>query len=446
LNNVLVLGAGMVAMPFVQYLLSQPDCKVKVASLSVGDAVRIIGNHQRGEAQVLDVTDTRALRTLISDAQTDLVANFVPPTYHTNVAKLCIEAGKPMVTTSYVSDSMRALDKEAREAGVLILGEIGLDPGIDHMSAMKVIHKIQGEGGKVVSFYSVCGAIPAPEASLNPFEYKFSWFPSGALGAAKRPAKYLQDGQEIDIPSDRLLEHYSLRYIEGLGYLENYPNMNCLPYVDTYGIPTTRTIYRGTLRYMGWCETLKRFIELGLLDEKERSDLGGFSYRQLLEELTGSSDSDELERNLASKFHIDKDSTVMKRLEWLGFLSDEPLPLQQGSVFDILLAQMLKKMSYGDTERDMVVLQDEFIVEYPGGRPSERITSTLIDYGVPGGDSAIARTVGIPAAIATNLILQKEIDLKGIHIPVDPAIYEPVLRELQRQGISVSEKRELLNS
>jgi len=136
----------------------------------------------------------------------------------------------------------------------------------------------------------------------------------------------------------------------------------------------------------------------------------------------------------------------MKRLEWLGFLSDEPLPLQQGSVFDILLAQMLKKMSYGDTERDMVVLQDEFIVEYPGGRPSERITSTLIDYGVPGGDSAIARTVGIPAAIATNLILQKEIDLKGIHIPVDPAIYEPVLRELQRQGISVSEKRELLNS
>jgi saccharopine dehydrogenase-like NADP-dependent oxidoreductase len=197
---------------------------------------------------------------------------------------------------------------------------------------------------------------------------------------------------------------------------------------------------------MGWCETLKRFIELGLLDEKERSDLGGFSYRQLLEELTGSSDSDELERNLASKFHIDKDSTVMKRLEWLGFLSDEPLSLQQGSVFDILLAQMLKKMSYGDTERDMVVLQDEFIVEYPGGRPSERITSTLIDYGVPGGDSAIARTVGIPAAIATNLILQKEIDLKGIHIPVDPAIYEPVLRELQRQGITVSEKRELLNS
>jgi len=446
LNNVLVLGAGMVVRPFVHYLLSQPDFQVKVASRTVSRAEELIGNHPRGEAQVLDVTDTRALRALISDAQTDLVASFVPPAHHENVAKLCIEAGKPMVTTSYVSDSMRALDKDAREAGVLILGEIGLDPGIDHMSAMKVIHKIQGEGGKVVSFYSVCGAIPAPEASLNPFEYKFSWFPSGALGAAKRPAKYLQDGQEIDIPSDRLLEHYSLRYIEGLGYLENYPNMNCLPYVDTYGIPTARTIYRGTLRYVGWCETLKRFIELGLLNEEERGDLGRFSYRELLWELTGSSNSDELERNLASKFHIDKDSTVMKRLEWLGFLSDEPLPLQQDSVFDVLLAQMLKKMSYGDTERDMVALQDEFIAEYPGGRASERITSTLIDYGIPGGDSAVARTVGIPAAIATKLVLQRKIDLRGVHIPVDPVIYEPVLRELEQEGIAVSENSEALKS
>lgn len=445
MNKVLVLGAGMVVRPFVHYLLSQPDCKVKVASRTVSRAEELIGNHPRGEAQMLDVNDTQALRALISDAQTDLVASFVPPAYHANVAKLCIEARKPMVMTSYVSDAMRALDKEAREAGVLILGEIGLDPGIDHMSAMKVIHKIQGEGGKVVSFYSVCGAIPAPEASLNPFGYKFSWHPGGALGAAKRPAKYLQDGQEIAIPSDKLLEHYSLRYIEDLGHFENYPNMDCLSYIDTYGIPTARTIYRGTLRYMGWCETLKRFIELGLLDEEERSDLGRFSYRELLWELTGSSNSDELERNLASKFHIDKDSTVMKRLEWLGFLSDEPLPLQQGSVFDVLLAQMLKKMSYGDTERDMVALQDEFIVEYPGGRASERITSTLIDYGIPGGDSAVARTVGIPAAIATKLVLQGRIDLKGVHIPVDPAIYEPVLKELAEHQITLREKTGVLN-
>ena len=445
MNNVLVLGAGMVVKPFVHYLLDQPDFQVKVASRTVGKAVRIIGNHPRGEAQVLDVSDTRALRALISDAQTDLVASFVPPAYHADVAKLCIEARKPMVTTSYVSDSTRALDKQAREAGVLILGEIGLDPGIDHMSAMKAIHKVQGEGGKVVSFYSVCGAIPAPEASLNPFGYKFSWFPRGALSAAKRPAKYLQDGQETTIPSHKLLDHYSLRYIEGLGYFENYPNMNCLPYIDTYGIPTTRTIYRGTLRYVGWCETLKRFIELGLLDEEERSDLGRFSYRELLEELTRSSDLNELKRNLELQFHIYKDSTVMKKIEWLGLLSDEPLPLWKGSVFDVVLTQMLRKMNYKDNERDMVVLQDEFIVEYPDERPSEKIVSTLIDYGIPGGDSAVARTVGIPAAIATKLILQARIDLKGVHIPVDLAIYEPVLKELAEHHITVREKTEVLN-
>ena len=445
MNNVLVLGAGMVVRPFVHYLLDQPDFQVKVASRTVGKAVRIIGNHPRGEAQVLDVSDTRALRALISDAQTDLVASFVPPAYHADVAKLCIEARKPMVTTSYVSDSTRALDKQAREAGVLILGEIGLDPGIDHMSAMKAIHKVQGEGGKVVSFYSVCGAIPAPEASLNPFGYKFSWFPRGALSAAKRPAKYLQDGQETTIPSHKLLDHYSLRYIEGLGYFENYPNMNCLPYIDTYGIPTTRTIYRGTLRYVGWCETLKRFIELGLLDEEERSDLGRFSYRELLEELTRSSDLNELKRNLELQFHIYKDSTVMKKIEWLGLLSDEPLPLWKGSVFDVVLTQMLRKMNYKDNERDMVVLQDEFIVEYPDERASEKIVSTLIDYGIPGGDSAVARTVGIPAAIATKLILQARIDLKGVHIPVDLAIYEPVLKELAEHHITVREKTEVLN-
>ena len=220
--------------------------------------------------------------------------------------------------------------------------------------------------------------------------------------------------------------------------------MNCLPYLRTYGISTAQTIYRGTLRYIGWCETLDKFKKLGLLDEEEQDYLEHFSYRQLLEQLTGSASQDELAQNLKSKFCIDKESSIMRRLEWLGLLSDTALPLQRGSIFGILLETMLRKMSYMENERDMVVLQDEFIVEYLDKQVNERITSTLVDYGVPGGDSAIARTVGLPSAIATKLILQGKIDLVGVRIPTDPMIYKPVLQELKQQGIILHEKREQL--
>ena len=439
MNNILVLGAGSVVGPFVHYLLDQPDCHVKVASLAFSENVeKLVAGHPRGEAQVLDATDAQSLRALISDAKTDLVADFLPPAYHASVGRLSIEAGIPMVSASFASDEMKALNTEAKDAGILILNEIGLDPGIDHMSAMRIIHKVQSEGGRIVGFSSVCGALPAPEASLNPLGYKFSWHPKGALGAAKRPARYLKEGQEVNIPSDKLFEQYSLQYIEGLGYFELYPNGNSLPYIHTYGIPEIRTMYRGTLRYMGWCETLKKFIELGLLDEKE-NDLRGLSYRRFLSRFMGSSSESELERNLALHFHIDKDSTMLKRLEWLGLLSDELLPLRQGSAFDVLLAQMMEKLKYEQGERDMVVLQDELVAQYPDQRPEEKITSTLTEYGIPGGDSAVARTVGLPAAIAAKLILQGEINLTGVHIPVSPTIYEPVLEELEQQGIIFNE-------
>lgn len=444
MRSVLVLGSGRVVNPFVRYLLDETDFGLIVASLDVDRAADIIAAHPRGSVKKLDVRDIHALKAVVSDPSVSLVASFLPPVYHVDVAKLCIANGKPMLSTSYASDGLKALSGEAKQKGILILAEVGLDPGIDHMSAMKTIHKVQDDGGKVISFRSACGAIPAPEASLNPFGYKFSWYPEGALGAAKRPAQYLEDGKEIAIPSDSLLEHYSLQYIEGLGYFENYPNMNCLPYLRTYGISTAQTIYRGTLRYIGWCETLDKFKKLGLLDEEEQDYLEHFSYRQLLEQLTGSASQDELAQNLKSKFCIDKESSIMRRLEWLGLLSDTALPLQRGSIFGILLETMLRKMSYMENERDMVVLQDEFIVEYLDKQVNERITSTLVDYGVPGGDSAIARTVGLPSAIATKLILQGKIDLVGVRIPTDPMIYKPVLQELKQQGIILHEKREQL--
>lgn len=440
MGSVLVLGAGRMAGPLVCYLLEQSGVQVKVASLLASDAEKVVGGHARGQAEALDVTDTRALRAVVSDTAVDVVVGFVPPACLADVAKTCIEAEKPLVTAAYADDELKALDEAAKTKGILILTEMGLDPGIDHMSAIRSIHKIQREGGKVVSFYSVCGAIPAMESSLNPFGYKFAWEPRGALNAAKRSARYLMEGQEVDVPTGRLFEHYTLKHVEGLGYFENYPNKDSLPYMEIFGIPTARTMYRGTLRYIGWGETLKKLIEIGMLDEKERNDLGQLSYRELLCELTGLSDDENLKENLAGHLRIDKDSAVMKRLEWFDLLSNSPLPLEEGSPFDVLLEKMLEKLGYEDGERDMIILQDEIVAEYPKRKQKERFTETLIAYGTPGGDTALAKTVGVPAGIATKLILQGRINLTGVHIPVAPAIYEPVLEELEKEGIVFAEK------
>jgi saccharopine dehydrogenase-like NADP-dependent oxidoreductase len=438
MKNILVLGAGHVARPLVRYLLEQPDFCVKLATRTVSKAEKIIEDHPRGEAESLNITNIERLRTLIE--QNDLVVSLLPPPHHPKIAELCVGLRKPMVTTSYVSKEMKQLDKRAKRASILLLNELGLDPGIDHMSAIRIIHKIQNKGGKITSFCSLCGALPAPEANTNPFGYKFSWAPRGLILDSKNPARYLKDGREVYIPGEELFENYSLRYIEGLGYFEAYPNRDSIPYIEKYGISGTKTMYRGTLRYIGWCETMKRMVDLGLLND-EKKNLEGLSYKEFFRGVINSR-SENIKEDLASYLHIDKYSTVMKRIEWLGILSDEPLPLKWGSELDIMAVRLLEKLKYEADERDMDVMQHEFIVEYKDRK--EKITSTLIDYGIPGGDTSIARTVGLPAAIGARLILEGKINLTGVQIPVSSVIYEPILNELEKQGITFREKNEIL--
>jgi saccharopine dehydrogenase (NADP+, L-glutamate forming) len=265
MKKVLVLGAGLVTRPPVRYLLDVPGLEVTVASRTVGKAQALIGGHPQGRAMALNVDDHAALEELIR--QTDLAVSMLPYVYHPLVASLCVKHGKHMVTTSYVKDAMRALDGPAQEAGVLLLNEVGVDPGLDHMSAMKVIHDVESKGGKIASFDSWCGGLPAPEASDNPLGYKFSWSPKGVLLAGKNPARFLKDGQLVEIPGEELFDHNWRVQIHGLGEYECYPNRDSLPYMDTYGIHPTGWMFRGTLRNVGWCATLKRIAELGWLDD-----------------------------------------------------------------------------------------------------------------------------------------------------------------------------------
>jgi saccharopine dehydrogenase-like NADP-dependent oxidoreductase len=440
MKKVLILGAGLVSRPHVRYLLNVPDFEVTVASRTVSKAEALVEGHPRGRALALDVDNEAALEALIQE--TDLAVSLLPYAYHPVVARLCVKHRKHMVTTSYVKDAMRALDGAAQAAGVILLNEIGVDPGIDHMSAMKVIHDVADRGGRVTSFDSWCGGLPAPEASDNPFGYKFSWSPKGVLLAGKNPARFLKDGQLVEVPGEELFDHFWTVQIQGLGDFECYPNRDSLPYMETYGISPKGWMFRGTLRNLGWCATMRRIAAMGYLEDTALSTRPA-TYRQLTAQLLGVSPQTDLVQHLSELWGLPRDAKPITDLAWLGLLSDEPLPAGKHTPIDILTARMEQKMAYKPGERDLLIMQHEFVAEFPDHR--EAITSTMIDYGIPHGDTSMSRTVGLPAAIAVRMVLHGEIRLAGVQTPVIPEIYGPVLGELAQLGIGLNEKVEVIH-
>ena len=442
MKKVLVLGAGMVAGAHVRYLLGLPDVQVTVASRTVRKAEEIVGGHPRGEARQVDLADEGALEGFIREC--DVAVSLLPFVYHPVVAALCVEHGKHMVTTSYVKEPMAALDAAAREAGVILLNEMGVDPGVDHMTAMRVVNKVRAQGGAVTSFRSWCGGLPAPEANTNPFGYKFSWSPRGVLLAGKNAALYREDGEEVFVDGEVLFDSRWTVPVAVEGTVidfEGYPNRDSLPYMR-HVRPDRRQ------------DDVPRHAPLrGLVRGHERSErtwpaaggrvggLEGMTYRQFMARLLGTAGAD-VKAEAAAVLGLSVDAPVIRDLEWLGFFGDEAVAVVRGAPVDVLTARMLEKMSYGPGERDMLVLQHQFLAEYPDRR--QHIVSTMIDFGIPGGDTSMSRTVGLPAAIGVKLILQGAITLTGVHVPVVPEIYEPVLDELEAMGIHFTETWETL--
>lgn len=437
MKKVLVLGAGLVSGPLVRHLLERGTYSVVVATRTVSKAITLIDGNPRGTAVALDVTNEARVEELVREA--DLVISLLPYTHHVMVAGHCLSYGKNMVTTSYISDAMRGLGDRASERGIIILNECGLDPGIDHMSAMRIIHDVERRGGEIRSFSSCCGALPAHVSNNNPFGYKFSWSPRGVVLAGKNAASYLKDGAVVEIPGPELFDNYEFKTVPGVGVFENYPNRNSLPYSKLYGIGEAHTVYRGTLRFPGWCETLKKIAELGLLDETDRDGIKDRSYYRLVREIVG--EEGTIHEAAARFLHIDPHCAIIKRLDWLGLFSHDLVSGSDRSLLDILATRMLDRMKMDDGDVDMCVLFHEFLAEFPDGT-REHLTSTLLVHGIPGGDTAISRTVALPAAIAAEMILEGKITVKGVHLPIIPEVYRPILDKLESFGISFKERAE----
>ena len=437
MQKILVLGAGMVAGPLVRYLLER-EFQLTVTSLVQEDAVKLIGDSDRGTPLTLDLGDRATLGRLIADH--DLVVSLVPFSFHPLVARLCLDHGRNMVTASYVSDEMEKLHEEARDKGLILLNEIGLDPGIDHMSAMRIIDDVHGRGGKIRHFRSFCGGLPAPEAADNPFGYKFSWAPRGVLLASRNGARYWRDNHVVEVAPERLFRDMRLLNVPDVGDFEAYPNRDSLMYREIYGLgDEVRSVFRGTLRYIGWCNSMYNYRKIGLLDLDER-DCRGMTYADYMRDLLDAGPDDDLRVAAAERMGLSPDCLPPWNLHWLGMFSSRPLGHDRISPLDALGEIMQEKLGYHPGERDMVVLRHEFKAWFPADDHHESLTSTLVDFGLRYGDSSMSRTVSLPAAIAARLILAGKVPQRGVLRPVHPEIYEPVLDELKTLGIDCHEE------
>jgi saccharopine dehydrogenase (NADP+, L-glutamate forming) len=434
MSKVLILGAGLVVKPMVEYLLEN-NLRLMIASPMKERADMMINKNPLGSSLHWSMDDPATLDKLVSES--DITVSFLPFRFHTEIAKVCLKHGKPLVTTSYVQPEMKQLDQAAKRSGVLLLNEIGLDPGIDHMSAMKVIDHIHKKGGKVDEFYSICGALPAPESADNPLKYKFSWSPKGVILASRNNALFLKNGTRVLIEPENLFRETFELNIKGAGLLDVYANRDSVSYIDIYGIPEVKTIYRGTFRYKGWCETLDLMKNLNMLDDTVK-DYSGKTYIDFIAECAGIG-KDDLEKNISKKHGYSQSSVPVKALKWLGFFEAEKMGYSETSPFEITSDLMIRKMSLSDDERDMVVLQHVFLASYPDGK-KEVIKSSMLDFGSPATNTSIARTVALPASIAVKLILEKKIELTGVCRPVIPQIYNPVLAELEKMNIKMKEE------
>lgn len=443
MKKVLVLGAGRSATALIDYLLDYAavdDYRVVVADAQLALARQKVGGRLRGEAVGLDASDAAARRALVEAC--DVVVSLLPPVLHGEVALDCLALSRHLITASYVSDALRALDADARARGLVFMNELGLDPGIDHMSAVQRIHHLHQQGGRITAFYSSTGGLVAPESDDNPWHYKFSWNPRNVVLAGQGTAQYLEQGRLRFIPYHRIFEQYRLIQVPGMGEWEVYANRDSLQYRAAYHLQEAETLFRGTIRHRGFCEGWNALVQLGLTDPQfVLPNSATMTYAELVEAFLGHyPHGGSLQERTAGLLRVTPDSPVMHQLEWLGIFAERPIGLKNASPALALEQLLLEKWAMQPNDRDMVIMQHIF--EYRLEGQPHRLTSTLVAKGSDSTHTAMARLVGWPAGIFARRLLQGMVVPVGVRIPTDPEVYEPVLAELETLGVRFWEEEE----
>ena len=442
MRKILILGAGRSASSLISYLQNKSESEnlhLTIADISLELAQRKTNNHKHSTAIALDIFDENQRKNAIEKA--DIVISMLPAHLHIEIAKDCIVYKKNMVTASYISDAMQDLDAAAKENNLIFMNEIGLDPGIDHMSAMKVIDEIRDKGGKMILFESFCGGLVAPESDNNLWNYKFTWAPRNVVLAGQGgAAKFIQEGTYKYIPYHKLFRRTEFMEVEGFGRFEGYANRDSLKYRSIYGLEDILTLYRGTLRRVGFSKAWNMFVQLGMTDDTYVMDGSeNMSYRQFTNSFLPYHPTDSVEIKLRLNLKIDQDDVVWDKLMELDiFNPNKIVGLKNASPAQILEKILTDKWTLQSEDKDMIVMYHKFGYEINGVK--KQIDSKMVCIGDDQTYTAMAKTVGLPLAMATLQILNGNIKTPGVQLPISKEVYLPILKELEELGIIFNEK------
>jgi saccharopine dehydrogenase-like NADP-dependent oxidoreductase len=439
MKKILVIGAGLSSSYLIKYLLDyaqQHNWNITVADADKTTAQKKVANNPLGNAEELNIHDNLKRNELISNH--DLIISMLPASMHLVVAKDCITYKKHLITASYISNEMQQMHTEALKADVLFLNECGLDPGIDHLSAMKMISEIKSKGGKITSFKSFCGGLVAPEFDDNPWNYKFTWNPRNVIVAGQATARYLENGELKFIPSSRIFTQTEEVKIDGYGDFESYANRDSLGYIKPYGIESATTVLRGTLRRKGYSMNWNNLLKLGLTDDTfVIHDTDKLSYRDFLSAFTPGHGDENLEKRVCDFLNIEMNADAFAKLKWLGLFDDHKIELHEATPAQILQHLLQQKWKLKSGELDMIVMQH--ILSYDLGGKIFDVKSSLVVKGEDEILTAMAKTVGLPMAIAAKLLLTNQIKSRGVMMPISKEFFEPILSELETFGVKFIE-------
>jgi len=440
MHTILVAGAGKSSIYLIEYLLSHAakrKWKVIVADGSEASITEKTRNSPFAEAAVIDITDASQREPLVQKA--DIVLSLMPPHLHIHLAKDCLKHKKNLITSSYISPEMKEMDEAVKQAGLMFMCEMGLDPGIDHMTANQIIHSTQRVAAAITSFKSYCGGLIAPESDNNPWHYKFSWNPKNIITAGLGGAHYLSNGKHLEVPYEQIFENNKKIKVDGYGSFAYYPNRDSLKYLDQYDVPDVKTFLRATLRHPDFCKGWDAVIRLGLTNDQDAFNTKGKTYADWLRKKTACNKETPLANHVATLLGIAPNDKVMDMLAWLGLFENTSLKAGTYSSADIMLDLLLEKWGMEPADKDMVVMQHE--VEYLHKGKKFKLVSSMVLKGESRDHSAMAKTVGLPMAILAKMVLAgKLVPPVGVHIPNMPSVYKPVLTELEHHGIVFTDK------